>query len=100
MLSKTNNGNNLELEKRLAQALKSETGESFSTLTELIFNNVSESETLVEQFKACTTNLPFLDFSFKVLEQKTWPIDTSNNSEPFEQEEPKAAAAGKSSRKS
>ena len=62
----------------MANAFKNECGESFSTLTELMFQSTSESENLNESFKACASKLPAIVFDFKVLEQKTWPIDTNN----------------------
>lgn len=64
----SNKGTDLELEKQMAMAFKSETGESFSTLTDLMLTNVAESETLTESFKAVSPNTPFSDFNFKVLE--------------------------------
>ena len=79
LLTKTE-GTDVEVEKRLATAFKNETGESFSTLTDLMFTSVSESNDITESFKATANKLAFTDFSFKVLEQKTWPIDTSRNS--------------------
>ena len=56
------------MEKRMAAAFKNECGESFSTLTELMFTSTGESENTTESFKACTSKVPFPDFSFKVLE--------------------------------
>ena len=53
----------------MAAAFKNECGESFSTLTELMFFSTGESESLTESFKASmTTKQPFTDFTFKVLE--------------------------------
>ena len=66
LLSKS--GYDLNLEKRSAAAFKNECGESFSTLTELMFSSTSESEGLNETFKACTSKLPAMEFNFKVLE--------------------------------
>lgn len=58
----------MEMEKRMATAFKNECGESFSTLTELMFTSTEESENVTESFKACSSKIPFTDFSFKVLE--------------------------------
>ena len=74
----------IELEKKVAAAFKSETGESFSTMTERMFGSVDESDSLMESFKIVATKLPFKDFSFKVLEQKTWPIDLLEGSNSAE----------------
>lgn len=75
LLSK--HGCSMPMEKRMAAAFKNECGESFSTLTEMMFASTEENENVVESFKATATKLPFTDFNFKVLEQKTWPIDSS-----------------------
>ena len=66
----------MEIEKQMVSAFKNECGESFSTSTEVMFSSTSESETFTELFKASTNKLPFTNFDFKVIEQKTWPIDT------------------------
>lgn len=41
-------GADIELEKQMATAFKSETGENFSTLTDLMLTNVTESQNLTE----------------------------------------------------
>ena len=100
LLSKS--GCSKEMEKRMATAFKNECGESFSTLTELMFTSTGDSENLTESFKACATKIPFTDFTFKVLEQKTWPIDSSLNAvevasgeDANNQEEAKTGGAAK-----
>lgn len=100
LLSKS--GYDLDLEKRIAAAFKNECGESFSTLTELMFSSTSESEGLNETFKACASKLPAMEFNFKVLEQKTWPIDTSSiglTTTADDQEEEKSTIMARSTSK-
>ena len=93
-------GYDIELEKRIAFAFKNECGVGFNPQTELMFSSISESESLTESFKALTTKLPFTDFNFKVLEQKTWPIDTSmNTAETDDQEEAKTTTVARASSK-
>lgn len=59
----------MELEKRVASALKPECGESFTTLTELMFGSTCESEALTETFRAMVPKKNTItSFSFKVLE--------------------------------
>ena len=78
-------GYDIELEKRVVAAFKPECGENFGTMTELMFNNTSESELLVETFKVSTNKLQIQDFSFMILEQKTWPIDTGSSDSTTEE---------------
>ena len=71
-------GYDLEQEKKMVATLKPECGENFQSQTELMFTSTTESEAFTEAFLATTpaNKLPFTNFSIKVIEAKTWPIDT------------------------
>jgi len=94
LLCKT--GYDLDQEKKLASTLKPECSENFATQTELMFANTAESEALTQSFISTHSKLAFADFTIKVIEQKTWPIDTQGvaaiASPPPDTEEQKGAA--------
>mmetsp|Transcript_9521 Transcript_9521/g.12979 ORF Transcript_9521/g.12979 Transcript_9521/m.12979 type:complete len:91 (+) Transcript_9521:1454-1726(+) len=62
----------------MVATLKPECGENFQSQTELMFTSTAESEALTVAYLAETApnKLPFTNFTIKVIEAKTWPIDT------------------------
>ena len=73
------------LEQKLAEVLKSECGEHFTTKVEQMFNDVQSSRDLVQQFKALPGKSD-CDVDFKILEQKMWPVDISLQTKAMDEE--------------
>ena len=73
------------LEQKLAEVLKSECGEHFTTKVEQMFNDVQSSRDLVRHFKALPGKSD-CDVDFKILEQKMWPVDISLQTKAMDEE--------------
>ena len=73
------------LEQKLAEVLKSECGEHFTSKVAQMFTDVETSKELVQQFKALQTKSD-CEVDFKILEQKMWPVDISLQTKAIDDE--------------